>query len=734
MTRKNNWFAAIIAWGGRMPFFPFRVPAILFAVALTVFSVHSAAAELTAASWGGDAGSIYETGFMQGLMKNPGGGVRLFDIDLVENDSPGSGASEKGISSDVIWGKNRARKVLSLDDPRAFKAWLVLFINQQGKSPLRVTVNGKSTQVPNWDLKKNREGYRWSEFPAEWLVKGKNTFDLSCPEASTEKEGWELYLSRADEFVDGGGDPKNVGATSFKSADGGETWKESPFGPLGQTRAEYSVRLSLDRYLRTGWLATPVIDLWKGDSKDVIVPQREIRKIKLEAAVEIPEGAKADFYLRKSSNPQPFSPEWSEYRFIGSGPAITFETGGADLNRRYIQVRAVLSTTNPLVSPVVKTMRLAAELEQRVPLFRNIRVVSVENPTILYSSLPWEWEKWDRPEFAELRKRENLDEVIAESRTEFDAQVKLLHYANRRWYPGGTLPEYPGWDALSILNRIDAGGGGGMCIQFSNLLGGMCMAYGWQARLVNCVGHEVIEIWNDEYGKWIFFDPEFFDHYNYDPVTAEPLDMLELHRRYIDYYYPDRPIDWMNDLITWSDALPGKELPVKRGIVTPNDALLKGHFGRIITSGFANAAFLRIVPRNNWFEKPTPRPLNHGTTWWPWGGYVNWYDGRTPPKRQYAWHTDRERDMWPDLNRVHVDATQGLGNDRLFLRFETYTPNFSHYEIDADDTGWKEAGERWTWLLQSGRNTLRVRAVNKLGAKGKPSEFVVNHADAPFGE
>ena len=90
--------------------------------------------------------------------------------------------------------------------------------------------------------------------------------------------------------------------------------------------------------------------------------------------------------------------------------------------------------------------------------------------------------------------------------------------------------------------------------------------------------------------------------------------------------------------------------------------------------------------------------------------------------------------MWPDLNKVHVDVTSTFGNDRLFLRFETYTPNFSHFEIDVDDTGWKKSGERWTWLLQSGRNTLRVRAVSKLGVKGKPSSFVINHADAPFGE
>ncbi len=309
-----------------------------------------------------------------------------------------------------------------------------------------------------------------------------------------------------------------------------------------------------------------------------------------------------------------------------------------------------------------------------------------------------------------------------------------MNYVARRWYPGGTLPEYPAWDALSTLERVEYAGGGGMCIQFNNVLGGICQAYGWQARLINCTGHEVIEIWSDDYGKWIFFDAEFFDHYNYDPETCEPLNMLELHDRFLDYYFPDRPIDWMNDLITWMPLIEGKEPPAKRGIDIDNEHVLVNHFRRVHISGFVNAAFMRMVPRNDWFENPTPRPLTHGNSWWPWNGYVNWYDERTPPKRQYSMYTDRPRDLWPDLNLVHVDATSGFGNDRLFLRFETYTPDFSHYEVDADDTGWKKTGDRWTWLLQSGKNTLRVRTVNKLGSKGKPSVIVLNHADAPFGK
>ena len=710
-------------------------PIILICI-LTISICGNVSADTVATTWGGNAQEVYDAGFMNKLMRATDGGVKLFNMELVENDAPGSGKSELGVYSDIIWGKNRGRKVLALDDPRAEKAWIVIFMHNgftspnTPKYPLRFSVNGKESKIDLWDFKKVPECYRWVEFPAAWLKKGENTIDLSCPEAASETEGWELYLARAEDFPAGGGDPAKVGETSFKSFNDGKAWEKSAFGPDKKVRAEYSVRLSLDRYVKTGWLASQVIDLWKGNSPDPVIPQREIRKMKLAVEAQVPDGATVEYFFRKGSSPDPFSSEWNQYQYIGQGPTLAFETGGADLNRRYVQFRAVLSTTNPLVSPVLKSVRITAELEQRVPLYTGIHVINAENPPIQYSSLPWEWEQWDRPEFAEVRKLENLDEVIAGSRTEFDAQVKLLDYVARRWQWAVVSDNYPAWDAKSILNRIENRGWGGMCALFNNLIGGMCMAYGWQARMVNIVGHEVIEVWNDEYGKWVVLDGAFsqkdINTYQYDPATAEPLNMLEMHKLYLDYFFPNHTIDWMNDYTHYMDLKDGQPAPVKRGSLVPDSTVKQ--------TGFITAAFMRLAPRNNWYAKPTPKPLDHGTSWWPWDGYVNWYDDQTPPKRQYSQFTDRPRDLWPDLNKVHVDMTQGFGNDRLFLRFETYTPNFSHYEVNVDDTGWKEVGERWTWLLQSGRNALNVRAVNKLGARGKPSSFVVNHADAPFGE
>ncbi|MFC1694020.1 transglutaminase-like domain-containing protein [Candidatus Latescibacterota bacterium] len=707
---------------------PMRTLLTIVSSILIVFGTPDISDALVKTTWGGDAEIAYETGFMHMLMKHPNGGVCLFNMELIENDSPGSGHSEKGVYTDTIWGKIRARKILRLDDPLANSGWIIIFPHyKSGKYPLKFTVNGHESEIPNWDTTKNIEWYRWSEFPAEWLKKGDNVIELYCPEAKTEDEGWKIFIARADEFEHGGGNPADVGKTSFKSTDGGESWKESPFGPLGKTRAEYSIRLSLDRYVKEGWLASPVIDLWKGGSNDFTVPLREIRNMTLIIESEIPEETKIEYYFRKGTGPQPFSNDWEPYEFIGSGPALEFRIGGADLNRRYVQFKAILSTENPLKSPVIKRAHVTAESFERVPPHKNIYVVEYENEPIAYSSVEWEWEKWDRPEFMELRERENLDEVIAGSRTQFDAQVKLLDYVARRWRHSSPFPEFPAWDALSILDRIEYAGGGGYCLTFNNVLAGMCMAYGWQARFINVVGHEVVEVWNDDFGKWIFFDADYVNHYNYDIETGIPLDLLELHYLYLDYYFPGRTLNWMADKFEWFSLKEDQPPPVKRGSLT-------NHNWKDLT-GFINTAFMRMLPRNNWYEKPYPRPLTHGSgTNWPWNGYINWYDERTLPKKNYSWHTDRPRDMWPDLNRVHIDATQGFGNDRLFLRFETYTPNFSHFEIDVDDTGWKKIGERWTWLLQSGRNTIRVRAVNKLGANGKPSLAVINHADAPFGE
>ena len=686
--------------------------------ALMAIAATYAAPEAAEVRWGGPAETAYAAGFVENLRRHPEGGVALFDMELIENDAAGAGMNEHGVVGDAVWGPYHARKNLQISDPRAHRAFLVIFTHSETPPHrLTFTVNG----YEGFLTKDNRETYRWAEFPVEALKAGMNTVELSCPEAQSADEGWDIYLAQAEEFRAGGGDPGPVGSTSFRSDDGGTTWAESPFGPEGQTRAEYAIRISLDRYRPVGYLETPVIDLWRGDAADLIVPLRAVEDLTIKAAATLPEGTQVTYFVRGGTEPDPRAEAaWKPYDRLGAGAELEAVISGECFHRRYAQVRAVLTTSNPLASPILQTLEVQARCKDQVTPAENIHLIASENPPIRYPSVAWEWEKANRPEFEELRARESLDEVIASARTEFDAQVKLMDHASKRWHGGGPLPEYPGWDALSILDRIDKGGSGGMCIQANNFLGGMCMAYGWQARLVNITSHETCEVWNDDYGKWIYLDGYHVNHYAYDLKTGEPLSLLELHQRYLNVHYPDHAIDWMKDQ-TWGRAETA-DYGVGLGVPGPRHA---SH------NGVCLAAFMRMVPRNNWYEKPFPRPLSHGCTWWPWDGYINWYDDRTPPKRQYSHHTDRPQDMWPELNRVHIHATSMEATDRLALTFETYTPNFSHYEVNPDDTGWREAPSRWLWLLQSGRNVLQVRAVTERGVKGKPSVIELNRTNVP---
>lgn len=686
-----------------------RITALLATITL------GTAPDVVETHWGGPARLAYETGFAECVRRRADGQVGLFDMELVANDAPGSGLSEKGVCSDVVWGPHRARKILRLDDPRAHRAFVVIFTyTENPPHPLTFHVNGHEGQI----TKVNRETYRWAEFPAAVLKAGENVVELSCPQAQSAAEGWELYLARADEFEAGGGDGKEAGKTSFQSADGGATWAESPFGPDRNVRAEYSVRLSLDRHLPRGVLETPVIDLWRGDSTALVVPLRRLIKVDFRVEADTPEGTRINYYLRRGTDPSPHGASWESYEELPATSGLNVSRDGAAVNRRYVQLKAVLTTENPLRTPVVRSIEVQAQLQNTVKPLTNLYVLKGDNPVILYPSVDWQWESWARPEFEELRRRENLDEVIAGSRTSFQAQLKLLDHTVKRWSDGRPTPEYPHWDALSIADRIDKAGAGGMCIQSNNFLAGMCMAFGWAARHVNITAHEVCEVWNDEYGKWIYLDGHQANHYVYDNKTGEPLNILELHERHLEKFYPGgRIIDWMNDPFLQQDD-DGK-YSVSKGMAGPGRA---GH------NGLTLAAFVRMIPRTNWFAAPFPRPLTHGCLWWPWDGYINWYDAQTPPKRQYSRYTDRHQDMWPALNEVRVHATSGVGNDRLPLRFETYTPNFDRFEVNADDAGWKEVGARWVWLLGPGRNTLRVRAVNKQNVSGKPTEIVLNRA------
>lgn len=690
---------------------------------LVAGSLDAAAAPASAefSTWKKTGRETYETGFARRLQVGGEGEAKLFEHVLIENDAAGGGRSDKGPSASVVWGEVRARKVLRLDDPRAHGAELYVFPQAKLAHALQVSINGHPARIDATPRKGN-ETIRWIQFPPEWLRAGENVIELSCPEAKSEAAGWRLNVARADEFAAGGGDPLPVGRTSFYSRDGGKSWLAG-CGLTDGVAAEFSVRIGLKRHVAAGGLESPVIDLWKGEADSFIAQQRAVRTLTLTARGLTPAGTSLVYWLRKGQHPSPWAAGWEPYERLGEGATLAATVAGAASSRRYVQLKVEFTTTNPLLSPSLAEIGVRAEFREDfpIPAHQNLRVVALDNAPVRYSSLGWKWESPNRPEFAALRLQENLDDVVRGARTEFEAMVRLRDYAKKRWewtHPAG---DFPAWDALSIVQRVSRGGGG-MCIQQNLFLVGLCQAMGWQGRLVAIDSHEVAEIWSNDYGKWVYFDAYFPNHNLCDPETGVPLSMLEIHERYLEFFHPDGPIDWAKDPRPDHATIDARADTPR----VASSSLDYANHENYRYTGFVEARMVRMVPRSNFIEQPEPRPLNHAAGGYYWNGYVSWYDARTPIKGQYAGYTDRARDLWPDLNTVHITASQGPGNDRLFLEFETYTPGFTHFEVLDDSGEWRKASDRWTWLLVPGKNSLQVRAVNEKGVGGKPARVVLN--------
>ena len=740
---------------------------LLYVVYLVVFcSFGVVNADSIVNTTGISAIDAYEDGFAYDVMRAPNkNGIILDNMVLIEDDGPGSGVSEKGTYIEEIHQGILAKKTFELEDAKAFEAHIVLYMNPKNsdkskQKPFYIILNGERFEGPPLSWHENM--WHWVKVPVNLLKKGENTLVLGCD--APAGAGYDLFIARADEYEAGGGmyttdgssalfsagqievdiDEKSgktrfisIGKNSSKSKDDGKNWSRMNLGTTDDVVGEYSIRLNLKRYKPKGSLLSPPIDLWDGiEGFDKIKPSCTVSNLKLFALGDTPDNTSIVWQVRRSDTPDMTSEKWEQFETFGEGQniGVSLETNG----KRYIQWKAVLSSKDPLVTPTVHEVKIMRTLTYTPPPVNTFFIMDYDNIKHRYSSVKFSYEKWDEPKLKTLRKRLKLDEVIKGATTDFEIINRVRHHVSQQWHHGSPLPDYPEWNALEILDRRDKVGKGGMCIQFSVVFIQSLASLGYQARHINIFAHETVEVYVDELGKWVHVDPEsVFDSYEYETTTGLPINCLEQHEYFLTEsgLSADNPIDWqaVEPWTIWGNPgkIAGVPVPLDFSTFTGwiNDPNNKNYPPQHVLTGF-----MRMMPRNDYFSRPYPRPLTQGSSNWPWNGYLNWYDEATPRKLQYALHTDREIDFYPTLNRVEFSAAYTAKEGEIAIDMITFAPNFDGYEINIDNTGWQPSGQSFIWVLRpSALNTLQMRVKNKLGPKGKPSCIqVMYHYKEPF--
>jgi transglutaminase-like putative cysteine protease len=644
-----------------------------------------------------DAKALYEkavTGHLR--LSADGRSVELDEGELLEDDGPAAGFSYQPNEerlSDQVW----VKKELVIRSPQARSA--TLLVGPGGN--LKVLINGKAVNLKQT----GRVGGYWESYavPAKLMKEGANEIVLHG--------SGRVWIAQAGDFAAGSETRSKHANRSAKSTDGGKTWDYDGLGSSGNADGEYCVRLVLDRFRPSGSLTLPVLDAGNLAGRPIAPPLTSPGSVRVRIEADVGPAGRVSPRIRSGPTPIPDAKTWSDWQ--------TLKPDGGDLggpSGRYFQLTLDLSTTNPLHTPRLKGVGIETSPQNGGDWTGRLRVIEAQNEEIVRSSVPFAYEPFDHQRLKKLRADYRLDRVVEGAKDELELATRLARWSASRWERGHLKESYPPWDALEILKtHADGKPIGGFCQQYNVVFLQACESFGIPGRAVSIGvgdhggkikggGHEVVELWSNQFKKWIYLDGNMA-WYAVDAASGVPLSLWELRQRQLP-------------------ASQGKPFGPIRTV-----ELLEGE-GRRRWAGLTDwppFLELRLIPRSNFLEKQAPLPLNQGMRGWFWTGHYAWTDADYPASLLYGNRVHRRGNWEWTLNQARFTLEADGAPGRLKVHLDTQTPGFDTFLADIDGKAARPVTSGFIWQLHPGRNRLEVRPRNIAGREGITSRVVIDH-------
>ena len=700
-------------------------------------------AEVTKYTW--TANELWSQSVSQNL-KLENNEIVLDDNVLIENDAAGIG-SIRATSWDTIASGIILRKHLEIPALPVKNALITMLLYPV--SPAEPMSGGKI------ELKVNGRGpivyevqHFWTsvKVPAEYLRSGDNVIEVTV---HGKNDKFRIPLALYANYKFGSSDGSPVSYRSERSVDDGKTWTSLKPAGLKQKSGEYPIRFKLQTYNKRGWLQTPVINVTDKATAGVLYFPSLIESVKIKVDSLNSAGSKWQVRMRSGNTHLPEIDGWRDWQTL-KGDVLP-----VDPNHRFIQLEFSFEANSNL-SPKIVGLEVNSSWRTVNPeLSKQLFVSEVRNNPVIRSSFNFMHEDPSFLKLQEFRKKFQLDKIVEGSETELEKIRRLRGWVAGSWdwfLPPRDLDDMVVWDAAKILsvnndserpNKI-----GGNCLHYAIVFAQACQSFGIPARIVNINysiwgGHEIVEVWSRELEKWIMVDPNF-DTMFYYRKNGIPLNVLELHRVFLDTYYPGKEVinrdTWsVEDRERRSGQINPESLPIamevgghaysgriNKDYVWWKIASNKSNPGYSGGYGFFNTAEVRWLPRSNWLSQQKPLPVTHGRTHWGWDGYLAWTDPQTPGTPEHRNFVRREPDMYGRLFMVDFSA-EPVSQGYLRINMGTDTPGFKHFELIENGQKAISSGSAYLWKLAPGLNTLELRSVDALGNRGGMSNLKINY-------
>jgi hypothetical protein len=346
------------------------------------------------------------------------------------------------------------------------------------------------------------------------------------------------------------------------------------------------------------------------------------------------------------------------------------------------------------------------------PAGNRLATLNVHNEAIIRGPGPFAYQPYDEVRLHELRDRYDLGAIVARAPDEFSGMVQLRNWTRSQFRRSDYQPTMVNFDALQVLNRglrnhgepLDKHRHIDPCHFFPLLYCQVMLSVGHQARLMSANGHGSVEVWSNQFKKWVLMDAELNQHLEKDGI---PLNMGEL----LDENYIDGPT----------------RVRVIRGQQTSDENTTMAHLRVPEIAATELVTWykcpLNIVDmRNDWMTNhyfrghPARSERNSLIYLDPRLDRPVLYDDRLRPVTR-----DKETFYWT-LNQVHIQTKYPDAIRQVSLHFDTVTPNYQCYEYRVDNGEIRKTSDpTLVWKLHPGKNSFSIRAVNLFGIRGPES-------------
>ena len=365
--------------------------------------------------------------------------------------------------------------------------------------------------------------------------------------------------------------------------------------------------------------------------------------------------------------------------------------------------KKVVSLRNPRLEEI-----LAPGTQLVAPGGDRVTALAIDNATIVRSPYTFSYQPFDEPRLRQIREQYQLAGVVKSAPDEFEAMIRVRSWARSLFRRNEAVEMMSNFNALDLLARRREGrtqnpsiSDYDPCHLFPLLYAQLMTSLGYQTRIVS-VGHSIVEVWSNQFEKWVLMDPEFDHHFEKAGVPLSAVEMLE------------------------ANFSNGDGIRLVRGMRYPmleNPTMVHLKLPELRAENcipWFKAALELTDLRNDWLT-------NHYFHGHPKRSEANslvYVDPRMKLEGPVAFRnrqrsrTDRKPDMYWTLNQAEV-RFRSWKDGVLELEFDTVTPNFLHFKVllDGKDSRLHESSV-FRWDVHEGENTLVVRPVNRFGVVG----------------